>query len=475
MPIDDESQRRGEVVGRLLADLGDQVQLPGSAGYAAALDRVFFPDAARRRPPCVIQPRTTADVAKVMTVARQAGGRVTVRGGGLSSTCVADDAVLVDLSVHHGGAAVDGDLVVLDGGATVGAALAALAPTGRVIPVGIVGLAGFGLVTRGGVGYLTRSVGLALDHIIEVEMVLPSGDIVHLSEHSAGEEADLWWAVRGAAPCFGVVTSAVLRTHPQGPVFVDRLVVGLDALPAYFAVAPELPRDTTMGAVLGNPGGSAGDPVLFVYTACRSQDEAAVAAARSATSAVAAASSSAPRFRSEVHGRYLSGLPEFAIPGVDGAEPEPIRVPEPGAERGWFYGKSVFTGPTLGPAVADALADAIRCAPTPSCRIDFQHTGGALADTADTATSFWGRGGEWNIPLNAIWSAADDGEACHAWARQTLGVLAADTIGVYSVEVRPGFAETAREVEMAYGANLSRLRTLRRRHDPAGVLVGTPL
>ena len=303
--------------------------------------------------------------------------------------------------------------------------------------------------------------------------MLPSGEVVHLSEDSTGEEAELWWAVRGCAPCFGVVTAAVLRTHEQGPVFVDRVVVDVDALPAYFAVAPELPRHTTMSAVMGRvPGDDRDDPVLFLYTACRSQVEADIATARSATTAVAAASPAEPRYRSEMSGRYLKGLPQFAIPGPAGEEPAPITLPPPDADRGWFLGKAPFAGPTLGPEVAAVLSDAIRSAPTTSCRIDFQHTGGALADIADTATSFWGRGAEWNIPLNAVWANPDDGQACHEWARATLGVLAEDTIGGYSVELRPGFDETQREVERAYGANLEPLRALRRRYDPSSVLGG---
>ncbi|CAN5736655.1 hypothetical protein BH09ACT7_BH09ACT7_26940 [soil metagenome] len=86
-----------------------------------------------------------------------------------------------------------------------------------------------------------------------------------------------------------------------------------------------------------------------------------------------------------------------------------------------------------------------------------------------------GGSGEWNIPPNAIWSAADDADACYEWARETSGVLAADTIGVYRVELRPGFPETTKEIEMAHGDNLSRLRALRARYDPSGVLVDYPL
>jgi hypothetical protein len=76
------------------------------------------------------------------------------------------------------------------------------------------------------------------------------------------------------------------------------------------------------------------------------------------------------------------------------------------------------------------------------------------------------------------------GDACHplgstgnedAWARQTLGILANDTSGVYRVEVRPGFEETKRETQAALGANPSRLRDLRRQHDRASVLASYPL
>ncbi|MHC1560014.1 FAD-binding oxidoreductase [Actinomycetospora sp. C-140] len=443
-------------VAELRAALGPQVHEPGSAGYRDRLGRVFFPAASRRHPSCVVTPRTVGDVATAMTVATATGARVTVRGGGLSSNCVADDAVVLDLSAGLDGARQDADRVVVEGGATMGTMLDALAPAGRVVPVGIVGHAGLGLATRGGVGYLTRSLGLTLDHLVEVELVLPSGDVVELSDRSVGEESDLWWAVRGGAPSVGVVTSAVLRTHELGAVWVDRAVVGTDALATYFRVAPELPRDTTMGAVLGWSPLAPDAPVLFVYTACAGEQEAVIARARAATSAVAGTD---PLYRSETSGRYLAGLPEFAIPGAGGAEPDPVRLPRPGdGPRGSFFGKSVFTGPTLDAAVADALADRIRAAPTRACRIDFQHTGGALADVDDTATAFRGRSGEWN-----------NDDACRGWAGETVRALADHTLGVYGVEVRPG-PDAEAEIAAAYGDDLPRLRALQRRHDPDGVL-----
>ncbi|MFF1560873.1 FAD-binding oxidoreductase [Streptomyces sp. NPDC058279] len=460
-----------DILGPLRSALGTGVRAPGTTGYEKALATVFFPEAARRRPAYVVAPRTVDDVAAVMRAATEAGVRVTVRGGGLSSNCVADGAIMLDLSEHWNAACPDGERVVVDGGATVATMLEVLAPARRVVPVGVVGHAGLGMATRGGVGYLTRSLGLTVDHLVAVQLVLPSGDIVRLSERSSGAEADLWWAVRGGAPCVGVVTSATFRTHEIGPVWVDRAVTGIDALATYFRVAPELPRDTTMSAVLGYTSLSPDEPVVFLYTACASRDDNAVGRARSAASAVVAGADSSPLYRSEVSGRYLAGLPEFAIPGAGGAEPEPIRLPRPGdGPRGSFFGKAVFTGPTLDAAVADALVDRIRAAPTLACRIDFQHTGGAMADVDDTATAFWGRTAEWSIPVNAIWDDPAAAVACRMWARDTLRALAAHTVGVYNVELRPGLPETESETRAAYGGNLARLQGLQHRHDPTGVL-----
>lgn len=86
------SSPSAECVAQLKAVLPHRVHLPDTDDYRAALGRVFFPDAARRRPSCIVEPESVEDVSTVMRVAHRTGGTVTVRGGGLSSNCVADDA-----------------------------------------------------------------------------------------------------------------------------------------------------------------------------------------------------------------------------------------------------------------------------------------------------------------------------------------------------------------------------------------------
>ncbi|KAL9937669.1 hypothetical protein V8E36_003214 [Tilletia maclaganii] len=105
-------------------------------------------------------------------------------------------------------------------------------------------------MTTGGFGYISRAYGLSLDNVVEVEMVLADGRVVVLNEGSkkrSKEEAELWWAVRGAAPCFGVVTKIVAKAYPIPSCFSGNLI-----FPFNPATAPSLIkhwRDCLKGAL----------------------------------------------------------------------------------------------------------------------------------------------------------------------------------------------------------------------------------
>ena len=64
-------------------------------------------------------------------------------------------------------------------------------------------------------GHLRRKHGLSIDNLISADVVTADGQ---LRRASASENADLYWAIRGAGSNFGVVTSFEFAAHPVGPM-----------------------------------------------------------------------------------------------------------------------------------------------------------------------------------------------------------------------------------------------------------------
>lgn len=84
---------------------------------------------------------------------------------------------------------------------------------GRAMPVGAVPEIGVGgHFTIGGLGTYSRLWGSALDNVEEVEVVLANSSIVRASKDS---RPDLFFAIRGAAAGFGIVTEFKVRTYPS--------------------------------------------------------------------------------------------------------------------------------------------------------------------------------------------------------------------------------------------------------------------
>jgi hypothetical protein len=66
--------------------------------------------------------------------------------------------------------------------------------------------------TIGGLGPSSRMWGAALDHIEEMEVVLADGSIVRANPR---QNVDVFWACKGAAAGFGIVTEFLLRTEEE--------------------------------------------------------------------------------------------------------------------------------------------------------------------------------------------------------------------------------------------------------------------
>ncbi|KAF7871501.1 hypothetical protein EAF04_003608 [Stromatinia cepivora] len=102
--------------------------------------------------------------------------------------------------------------ITFQGGALVSDVIDASYENSVLVPTGTCNCVGtLGAVLGGGFGNLIGIYGFGVDNLISMNVVTASGTAITVSPTS---NTDLWWAMRGAGPNFGIVTSAVMRSYP---------------------------------------------------------------------------------------------------------------------------------------------------------------------------------------------------------------------------------------------------------------------
>jgi hypothetical protein len=172
-----------------------------------------------RRPALIARCTGSADVAAAVRFAREHDLEIAVRGGGhnVAGTAVCDDGIVIDLSAMRG-VWVDpaARTAVVQGGCLWGDVDHETQAHGLATTGGIIGHTGVaGLTLGGGIGWLMRKHGLAVDNLLAAEVVTAEGSIVRAS---ADEHPDLFWGLRGGGGNFGVITSFRFALHILGPI-----------------------------------------------------------------------------------------------------------------------------------------------------------------------------------------------------------------------------------------------------------------
>ncbi|AUG77447.1 FAD linked oxidase-like protein [Kitasatospora sp. MMS16-BH015] len=399
------------------------------------------------------------DVAAALRYAAAAGRAVTVRGGGhnVAGTAVADEAVMIDLSLMRQ-VRVDPEALTAeaDGGCLLGDVDAATTAHGLACPAGVVSHTGLaGLTLGGGYGWLARTWGLTCDHLVSAEVVLADGSIVEASEESHPE---LLWGLRGGGGNLGVVTRFTLRLRPVGEVFHRTGVFPLDQAPAALARYREFAeaQDNAMHAVgtlkvAGQqewvPAELRGTPALFLTAAWFG--EAAEGPAR--TDAL---------FERAAGGRtQLMSYAQLQALGDFG---------EPHGHR--YFTKSCYlTELSEGPV--EQLVESARQLPSTLSAIDFEYLRGAISDDPGADAAFPRRDAPYICTVSAQWTDPAEDAACAAWSRTGVERLTPWQFGGayvnYLQDEAPG------KVAEVYGSErYERLAALKDRYDPQNVLAG---
>jgi FAD/FMN-containing dehydrogenase len=260
-----------------------------------------------RHPSLIVRAANAADVARTVVFARDHGLELAVRGGAhsLAGHGTTDGGIVLDLGAMKG-LHIDPQrrIAWAQPGLTAGEYTAAAAAHGLATPFGDTGSVGIaGLTLGGGIGWLARKHGLAIDALMSVDVVTADGRLVTANEK---EHPDLFWAIRGGGGNFGVVTRFQYRLYPVDTILGGAIFLPLtrETLAGLVPAAAAAPEDlTTITMLMPAPPapfipeelhGTPTLAVMFVYAGDPEAGQAAIAPFRALAAPLAEAVSPMP-------------------------------------------------------------------------------------------------------------------------------------------------------------------------------------
>ncbi|GII04432.1 LLM class flavin-dependent oxidoreductase [Planobispora takensis] len=391
-------------------------------------------------PGLVLRPRTAGQIAEGLAYARSQEVPLGVRSGrhGISGRSTNDGGIVLDLGALDTVEVVDPATrrVRLGAGATWGAVAEALVPHGWAISSGDYGGVGVGgLATTGGIGLLGRAYGLTVDHVVAAQVVTADGRILHASPE---ENPDLFWGLRGAGGNLGVVSWVEIEAMELGDVVFSQMV--LDArdtaglLQRWGAAMEQAPRELTSFLILSPAARGRGAVAQLLSVYAGGDTDAAVGELERLAEA-------GPLLDHQGYVMPYSG------------------VVQPG-DRHYTGGGDPAVRSGLVTHLDDKVTRAFETVSRSglSYFLQIRATGGAAHDLAPDATAYPHR--HQNFLLSAMGTTQASLDAL--WDAE----VAPHTDGLYlsfDTDPRP------ERLHDAFGANLARLRQVKRAYDPDNV------
>jgi hypothetical protein len=209
------------------------------------------------RPAVIARVADAQDIATVIATARETGLPIAVRSGGHSGAGhgSVDGGIVIDLRDMK---AITVDPAAktawAETGLTAAEVTAAAGEHGLAIGFGDTGSVGIGGITLGGgVGYLGRKFGLAIDNLLAAEIVTADGQVVRADSE---RNPDLFWAIRGGGGNFGVATRFLYRLREVASVVGGILILPATAetVAGFIAAADAAPDElSTIANVMPAP------------------------------------------------------------------------------------------------------------------------------------------------------------------------------------------------------------------------------
>jgi FAD/FMN-containing dehydrogenase len=448
-------RRAAAAVRQLRASMDGTVLVPMDPAYDAA--RRVWNAAVDRRPAVIARCENEEDVAAAVQAARTQDLPLSVRGGGLdwAGRAMREDGLVVDLSAMRGVIVdVENCIAHAQGGATAGDIVAAAHRYGLAPVTGTAAASGMaGLTLAGGYGPLAGKHGLALDNLLKAEVILADGRRVTASD---SENRELFWALRGAGGSFGVVASATYRLHSVVSVLAGLMLFPLReaaaVLRGYHELAAEAPDELTMTA--GFVAGPDGQALLFLFP-CWSGD---------------------PFWGELIMARLQKLGTPVVLPQIGAMTyADAFGLPDSShASAGRHGAMSSCWLPELEGETVEILIDAARRWTSPFSSIVLRQFHGAATRVPAKATAFALRREHLLVEILAAWepASAEDDKGHRAWAESLCQALLPHALPGGHPGLLSGNEQ--KRASLGFGVNLFRLRALKQRYDPDGLLSSAP-
>lgn len=430
---------------------------PGDGDYETA--RKVWNGMIDRYPLVIVRAASVADVAPVLEAARVTGLPLAVRGGGhnIAGLGTVDDGIVLDLGglrdVH-----VDPQTqrVRVAPGARAADVDAATAPYRLAVPLGTVSRPGIaGQTLGGGVGWLIRRAGLALDRLVSAEVITADGQQLVAS---ATEHPDLFWGLRGGGGNFGVVTAftfeAVQLPDPVlGVSLYYRRPYWRRALAAFELWSRNLPDElTTIVTFMPAPEAAGTDETWLiirgVYVGENEQQGQAL----------------------------LDRLRRAAPPDEQTVGPidwvrwqSAVDDLYPDGSRG-FWRNIAFS--SMDEDALDTILGIAEAIPGRGTGVDIHHLGGAFARVPEEATAFPNRTARFWMTIYGFWQGQEEDDRLTAYAQQARAAMR--QLGEHGEYVNFRAREYTRPItdftRAIYGQEkYRRLQGIKQRYDPGNL------
>jgi FAD/FMN-containing dehydrogenase len=430
----------------LRAGLDGRLILPGDADYDAA--RTIVANSADKRPGVIVRVKTARDVQRTIAAARAGDIELAVRSGGHSSAghSTTEGGIVLDLRDMNAIAIDPATRTAwVETGATAGQVTAAAAAHGLAVGFGDTASVGVGGITLGGgVGYLARKWGLAIDSLLAAEIVTADGRLLCASLET---NPDLFWAIRGGGGNFGVATRLQFELH-ELPAFTGGLMVFTatpEVVESFVAAAEAAPDElSTICTVMPAP------PLPFVPAELHGK--------LVVFSMLAFAGDPAAAERALAPFRALTPVVDMVKPGPYSRmfPPEDPDFHPTAAATTMFIDR---VDGTLARTIVDTLAGSSSSFPAAQLRV----LGGAVAREPADATAYAHRESPIMVNLMALHGPNDKAQQ-EAWVKDFSAAIRQDDGGAYVNFLGDDGAARIRD---AYpGRTWERLRAIKAKYDP---------